>query len=606
LPLALTHVLLACVPRVSALSDVRNLNLWGNDLSDISVLRQCPNVEVVSLSVNLISSLAELSGCRRLRELYLRKNRIDDLKQILYLTALPDLRVLWLSDNPISAHPHYRDFILAKLPRLEKLDNTDVTEEEREVALKRSSDGLLSPMAVASNSGGAFTFSPRASAGAGGGGFGSPRRTGGFASPRRGGGLSSPRGFEGSSAAGMSPRHGAVSGPSSPTSRGPGAYAVRRASAVFESESDFGDPMRDGASDLGDADRDSDLHVFGSPSAAGVARVPPLHFPSPSAHPPVQRTPTHTVYTARREQQSAQLAAELAEEERARQRTDALEEEIRLLRLAEKAERDAETLARMRAGIGGGGGVLRSPRGAGGNAAAYSSPYASPRPSTARSHVSSVASAAPLSPRTAASAASYVSGSVSSRAGPSGSSSGQSSMLTSNQQYGALSSRPASARPAAGEKPNHMPAFARGIAAAAPTHAALHAPLTCQRTPARPATAAASSSSSAVYEPYQPLSPRSTYSMHTPLPSATPAQPSPAHQPAHAHPPAAAAGALPSSVADLTPRSTHGLAAPRSTQHNLLCACMAMIEEFDVAHLQWLQQQIKHKIAAQTQQHSDR
>jgi len=94
--------------------------------------------------------------------------------------------------------------------------------------------------------------------------------------------------------------------------------------------------------------------------------------------------------------------------------------------------------------------------------------------------------------------------------------------------------------------------------------------------------------------------------MHTPLPSATPAQPSHAPQPAHVHPPAAAAGALPSSVADLTPRSTHGLAAPRSTQHNLLCACMAMIEEFDVAHLQWLQQQIKHKIAAQTQQHSDR
>lgn len=86
-------------PPLPALADVRNLNLWGNDLSDISILRQCPNVEVVSLSVNAISSLEDLAACPRIRELYLRKNQISDLKQILFLTALPELRILSVSQN---------------------------------------------------------------------------------------------------------------------------------------------------------------------------------------------------------------------------------------------------------------------------------------------------------------------------------------------------------------------------------------------------------------------------------------------------------------------------------------------------------------------------
>jgi hypothetical protein len=51
-------------------------------------------VEVVSLSVNAISSLEDLAACPRIRELYLRKNQISDLKQILFLTALPELRIL--------------------------------------------------------------------------------------------------------------------------------------------------------------------------------------------------------------------------------------------------------------------------------------------------------------------------------------------------------------------------------------------------------------------------------------------------------------------------------------------------------------------------------
>ena len=40
-----------------SLSDVKVLNCWGQDLADVTVLTQMPNVQVLSLSVNKIGSL---------------------------------------------------------------------------------------------------------------------------------------------------------------------------------------------------------------------------------------------------------------------------------------------------------------------------------------------------------------------------------------------------------------------------------------------------------------------------------------------------------------------------------------------------------------------
>lgn len=64
----------------SELSQVKNLNIWGANLEDVSILQQCTNVETLSLSVNSISSLKHLHGLNHLRELYLRKNKISDIR----------------------------------------------------------------------------------------------------------------------------------------------------------------------------------------------------------------------------------------------------------------------------------------------------------------------------------------------------------------------------------------------------------------------------------------------------------------------------------------------------------------------------------------------
>ena len=63
-------------------AEIKNLNLWGSNLDDISLIRQLPNLEVVSLSVNKITTLADFENCSKLQELYLRKNLISDLKEM--------------------------------------------------------------------------------------------------------------------------------------------------------------------------------------------------------------------------------------------------------------------------------------------------------------------------------------------------------------------------------------------------------------------------------------------------------------------------------------------------------------------------------------------
>ncbi|RMX54089.1 hypothetical protein pdam_00014826 [Pocillopora damicornis] len=99
-----------------------------------------PNVEVLSLSVNNISSLEDFAHCPRLRELYLRKNNIEDISEIGCLKNLPKLRVLWLSDNPCANVEHYRMTVLKNLPKLTKLDTVVVEESEVEEAAKEGTE----------------------------------------------------------------------------------------------------------------------------------------------------------------------------------------------------------------------------------------------------------------------------------------------------------------------------------------------------------------------------------------------------------------------------------------------------------------------------------
>lgn len=97
----------------------------------VSLLASIPSLEVVSLSVNKVRSLEPFAACGHLTELYMRKNDVSDLLTVAHLQALPDLRILWLCDNPCASHKYYRPLVINLLPSLTKLDMHDVTDHER-------------------------------------------------------------------------------------------------------------------------------------------------------------------------------------------------------------------------------------------------------------------------------------------------------------------------------------------------------------------------------------------------------------------------------------------------------------------------------------------
>jgi hypothetical protein len=90
---ALTHQMVRGKTRLESMDDVRNLNLWGQDLDDISLLKEMQLVEILSFSVNRIASLSNFRNCGALQELYLRKNEVVDISELHYLRGLQSLKV---------------------------------------------------------------------------------------------------------------------------------------------------------------------------------------------------------------------------------------------------------------------------------------------------------------------------------------------------------------------------------------------------------------------------------------------------------------------------------------------------------------------------------
>ncbi|XP_074652485.1 cilia- and flagella-associated protein 410-like isoform X2 [Tubulanus polymorphus] len=133
----LTEDLVLARTRASDLESVKKLNCWASELDDIGIVSKMKQVEIVSLSVNSITTLQPFQYCRHLQELYIRRNKIASLSEICYLKKLPQLRTLWLADNPCAMGDGYRMTVLKALPNLQKLDNIPVQEEEINDAIEQ-------------------------------------------------------------------------------------------------------------------------------------------------------------------------------------------------------------------------------------------------------------------------------------------------------------------------------------------------------------------------------------------------------------------------------------------------------------------------------------
>lgn len=116
------------------INSLTKLNLWGNDLEDVSCILNVPNLEVISLAVNKINTLKPFSRLLNLKELYLRQNKISNLSEINFLKNCKRLTVLSLSENPLCDCSNYRKKIIQMLPQILKLDDKVISIEERNSA----------------------------------------------------------------------------------------------------------------------------------------------------------------------------------------------------------------------------------------------------------------------------------------------------------------------------------------------------------------------------------------------------------------------------------------------------------------------------------------
>uniref|UniRef100_A0A1I7V4V1 LRRcap domain-containing protein n=1 Tax=Caenorhabditis tropicalis TaxID=1561998 RepID=A0A1I7V4V1_9PELO len=97
-------------------------------------------LEILSLSVNEVKSLAPLQNCKNLKELYLRKNCLESLDELEFLKDLPNLRTLWIDENPCVGEggQEYRRKVIKILPNLTKLDDKPVTQSDHQEAIEDS------------------------------------------------------------------------------------------------------------------------------------------------------------------------------------------------------------------------------------------------------------------------------------------------------------------------------------------------------------------------------------------------------------------------------------------------------------------------------------
>lgn len=80
----LTADLVFTKTKSDSLHNIKNLNLWGNDLEDLQLIQKMPNLEVVSLSVNRIASLKDFAYCPKLQvKSFFKLGAISQKKQYL-------------------------------------------------------------------------------------------------------------------------------------------------------------------------------------------------------------------------------------------------------------------------------------------------------------------------------------------------------------------------------------------------------------------------------------------------------------------------------------------------------------------------------------------
>lgn len=132
------------IAHLDHLVNLKWLDLSFNKIKKIQGLDNLTKLEDLSLYSNKISVIEGLEKLTNLQCLSLGNNRIDSLDQIIKLRQLKSLRMLTLSDNPISNNNvDYRNYVMAYVDSIKYLDYALIDPILREKARNDCHDELV-------------------------------------------------------------------------------------------------------------------------------------------------------------------------------------------------------------------------------------------------------------------------------------------------------------------------------------------------------------------------------------------------------------------------------------------------------------------------------
>ena len=97
-------------------------------------LSKLKELEYLNLAVNNVAKIEGIRGCESLKKLDLTLNFIDieDFAESIDNLAECDLIYeLYLTGNPCTNWPEYKNYIFAKIPSLKRLDGEEITKSNR-------------------------------------------------------------------------------------------------------------------------------------------------------------------------------------------------------------------------------------------------------------------------------------------------------------------------------------------------------------------------------------------------------------------------------------------------------------------------------------------
>ncbi|ETN60517.1 testis specific leucine rich repeat protein [Anopheles darlingi] len=116
--------------------ELKILLLQSNLIPRLENLHRLKRLEYLNVAINNIERIENLESLESLRKLDLTLNFIGELTSVDSLRDNHNLRELFLTGNPCTDYPGYREYVVTVLPQLEHLDGKEVTRGERLRAAK--------------------------------------------------------------------------------------------------------------------------------------------------------------------------------------------------------------------------------------------------------------------------------------------------------------------------------------------------------------------------------------------------------------------------------------------------------------------------------------